>query len=221
MPSPKKPSLFTPRSHSRRSSSGGWDRQIQHGTLRSELDEPAELPPEFSALAEKFDELRQSYDAGELSRAEFAESLSGVAVTSHDGSVWTIGATTGQWYRRFSGGNRWEPAMPPEAGSAAAVTGSKPSDAWTSPTAPLAASPHMVETDPLGAVEMPFPSVTGKGSLAPPPPFAAERPLADSIWGEVAADSGKEAEEGGYGADLDDDSYLGGVGLPPELLSDD
>lgn len=90
------------------------ERDVYHGTLRSELDEPARLRPEFIGLIEEVGRWRIRYERNEITRAELAEALGALRAHTPDGAEWTLGATSGQWYRRYAGGE-WSPALPPEA----------------------------------------------------------------------------------------------------------
>ena len=107
------------------------------GTLRSEFDEEETLPRVLNELREAYTDIRTRYDIGEISKTDLAEALSGLRCRSALGVEWTMGASTGSWYRRISG-TSWLAALPPTL-----VVGSGESDTgWT--------GPHMEPTLPAG-----------------------------------------------------------------------
>jgi len=54
---------------------------------------------DFQDLQRRYDELREQFDAGEISEAEFRDELEGLQLKDERGIYWTIGAQTGKWYR--------------------------------------------------------------------------------------------------------------------------
>lgn len=104
------------------------DMDVFFGTLRSEFDEDDVLPRVLTQVRDTYLGLRASFDAGEITKTELAEQLSGLRGRSPMGVEWTIGASSGSWYRRISG-TSWLAAAPPTIGP-----GSGESDAgWTGP----------------------------------------------------------------------------------------
>lgn len=112
------------------------ERETYHGVLRSELDEPSKLPQAFEMLIEEANRARHQYERAELTKTQLAEVLQGLRVTGPDGTEWTMGATSGRWYRRPQGGT-WVPSLPPEddgedsfheTGSQVAVSGGEVHD---------------------------------------------------------------------------------------------
>lgn len=89
-------------------------RETYHGALRSELDEPSRLPSAFEQLIEQAGQARHSFERGALTKIQLASVLQGLRVVAPDGTEWTMGATSGRWYRRPVGGT-WVPALPPES----------------------------------------------------------------------------------------------------------
>lgn len=83
------------------------------GILRSGLDEPEYLPEAFEQLSADFGALLGKWDVGRLSAEAFAEALAKLVVREEDGTEWTIGARSGQWYRKGYDG-AWHPTSPPE-----------------------------------------------------------------------------------------------------------
>jgi len=59
---------------------------------------------DFEDLQRRYDELREQFDAGEISEEEFKDELEGLQLKDEQGVYWTIGAQTGEWYR-FDGRN--------------------------------------------------------------------------------------------------------------------
>lgn len=84
------------------------------GTLRSELDEDVSLDGAFAELYARFGALRNSYDTGKLDARSLGLALRDLRVIDTDGYQWTIGATTGKWYRRNQqDGGEWTSAQIP------------------------------------------------------------------------------------------------------------
>jgi hypothetical protein len=100
------------------------------GTLRSELDEDATLEGAFAELYARFVTLRDSYDNGRLDAHSFGMALRDLRVIDTDGYQWTIGATTGKWYRRNQQeGGRWTSAPLP-AGTGTLVDHTGQASGW-------------------------------------------------------------------------------------------
>lgn len=84
------------------------------GTLRSELDEDVPLEGAFAELYARFVSLRDAYTSGRLDTKMFGKSLRDLRVVDPEGYQWTIGATTGRWYRRnHREGGQWASAPAP------------------------------------------------------------------------------------------------------------
>jgi hypothetical protein len=89
-------------------------REAFLGTLRSELDEDTPLEGAFAELYARFTALRDAFVAGKLEPRSFGRALRDLRVIDGEGFQWTIGATTGRWYRRSVGEtNRWMAAPAP------------------------------------------------------------------------------------------------------------
>lgn len=107
-------SVVTKRAFSRRSVEDEVvERETYHGVLRSELDEPTRLPLAFEMLIEETNRARHAFERGECTKIQLAEIFQQLRVIGPDGTEWTLGATSGRWYRRPVGGT-WVPALPPE-----------------------------------------------------------------------------------------------------------
>src|SRR3990172_8095831 len=65
---------------------------------------------DFQDLQSRYDEVREQFDAGELSEEEFKEELEGLQLKDEQGHYWTIGAQSGKWY--FYDGRRWVEETP-------------------------------------------------------------------------------------------------------------
>jgi hypothetical protein len=65
---------------------------------------------DFQDLQRQYDELREQFDAGEMSEEEFKDKLEGLQLKDEQGRYWTIGALTGKWYRYD--GRRWVQETP-------------------------------------------------------------------------------------------------------------
>lgn len=100
------------------------------GTLRSELDEDVTLEGAFAELYARFGALRDSYDSGRLDARSFGLALRDLRVIDTDGYQWTIGATTGKWYRRNQQeGIQWASAPVP-AGTGTLVDHTGQASGW-------------------------------------------------------------------------------------------
>jgi LysM repeat protein len=65
---------------------------------------------DFEDLQRRYDELREQFDAEEISEEEFNDELEGLQLRDEQGVFWTIGAQSGEWYR-FDGRD-WAPETP-------------------------------------------------------------------------------------------------------------
>jgi hypothetical protein len=146
--------------------------------LRSELDEPAVLPPAFSDLAAQVAHLQAEYESGRLTRSSLAEQLDQAKVVHTDGSQWTIGASSGQWYLKLAGGGGWQAALPPEGTDPAIAAPSTPPGVLE-PVSPLGTTTAPDMTAGTGEVTTPWPEVHGAASTQPLP--ALNNPSADLI----------------------------------------
>lgn len=89
-------------------------REAFLGTLRSELDEDTPLEGAFAELYARFGALRDAYQTGRLESRMFGRALRDLRVIDPEGFQWTIGATTGRWYRRSQADNgKWMAAPAP------------------------------------------------------------------------------------------------------------
>lgn len=81
------------------------------GSLRSELDLDDEVAPNFAKLRDAMRAGLSLYRVGRLTKRELAERLSALVAEDGRGAEWTVGATTGSWYRRV--GARWMSSAAP------------------------------------------------------------------------------------------------------------
>jgi hypothetical protein len=68
----------------------------------------------FKEAASLFEELKNRFQAGELSRQQFVDEMKKLRLKDSQGHYWMIGAQTGKWY--FFDGRDWVAAEPPMAG---------------------------------------------------------------------------------------------------------
>ncbi len=54
---------------------------------------------DFQELQRHYDELREQFDADQISEEEFRDAIEGLQIQDEQGRYWTIGAQSGQWYR--------------------------------------------------------------------------------------------------------------------------
>jgi hypothetical protein len=101
------------------------------GTLRSELDDDVTLDGAFAELLARFSSLRDSYMAGRLEAKAFGRLLRDLRVLDGDGFQWTVGASTGRWYRRnVQDGGQWMAAPAPGRGGGMLVDASGQASGW-------------------------------------------------------------------------------------------
>ena len=65
---------------------------------------------DFQELQRHYDELREQFDADQISEEEFREEIEGLQIQDEQGRYWTIGAQSGKWYR-FDG-RQWVQETP-------------------------------------------------------------------------------------------------------------
>lgn len=86
---------------------------VAHGTLQSELDEPADIADEFVVLHSELRQLRLSYDRAEITANAYATALHENLLRGSDGSIWSVGADSERWFKKTRRNNVWVPAIPP------------------------------------------------------------------------------------------------------------
>lgn len=78
------------------------------GTLRSEFDEDdSTLHVEFETLATLVGAARSAFLAFRLTPEQAATICAGLRLTGSDGNEWTVGASSGAWFRRHQGDPTW------------------------------------------------------------------------------------------------------------------
>jgi len=83
------------------------------GALRSELDDSdSGMHQVFETLASLAGTVRNAYMTYRITPEKAGELFRELRLAGSDGSEWTVGASTGQWFRR-RGGARWEKAGMP------------------------------------------------------------------------------------------------------------
>lgn len=156
---------ISPFSRSRRGDDGDDTAStVFLGSLRSEFDEEVPLHPAFSTLLAASGAVRGAYLNGRLGGEDAAAAFAELRLVGSDGAEWTIGATSGRWYRRVTGGS-WVPAdVPAELAASDAA-----SPRWltesvsvllegrTRPETPAAAPDRVVERPVLPLPELPDP----------------------------------------------------------------
>lgn len=86
----------------------GIEREpVFFGTLRSEFDTEEELDAGWEALANAAETIRLAYIREELEAKDVASALGQLKLKDRSGAEWTIGASSGEWYRRTSSNNQW------------------------------------------------------------------------------------------------------------------
>jgi hypothetical protein len=82
------------------------------GSLRSEFDEEVHLHPSFSSLLAAASAVRAAYLTNRLGAEDAAGAFAELRLAGNDEVEWTVGAASGRWYRRLSGGD-WEASGAP------------------------------------------------------------------------------------------------------------
>jgi hypothetical protein len=121
------------------------------------------LAPEFVELVESFNRSLSRYRAGEISAAELGRILADTKVTDTSGATWTLGATSGAWYRRTAHFD-WVQVPPPGPGVRGAAL----------------AAVGAVAASPAAAAVIERPDVTDVDLVADPNPAALIEPLTPS-----------------------------------------
>jgi hypothetical protein len=83
------------------------------GGLRSELDEGSQIHPAFASMAAAADSVRASYLSYAITPNKAAEAFRLLRVTDESDIEWTVGPSSGSWYRRRVGSSTWQPGPPP------------------------------------------------------------------------------------------------------------
>jgi len=80
------------------------------GTLRSELDEDDDggLHPSFEVLAGLVVTVRTAYTSFRITPEQAARICAMLRLEGRDGNEWTVGATSGAWYKRRTGESVWQ-----------------------------------------------------------------------------------------------------------------
>lgn len=133
---------------------GGGADDVVLGTLRSDFDAPEQLPPEFVAAQEAFAAVLDEWRAGRLDRAGAYAAIRDRCVVERAGETWTIGASSGSWYRKGVDG-RWVAARPPQIAGEAVVESTWQLRAYLGvvedrPLVTLAAAPAAGVDEPTG-----------------------------------------------------------------------
>jgi len=86
------------------------------GALRSEYDTPNVLPTAFIQLESVVQQLLWRWKKAEITAEITMQAMSDLVLTGQDGVLWTVGASSGRWYRRLPNqGAAWVIASPPPA----------------------------------------------------------------------------------------------------------
>jgi hypothetical protein len=84
------------------------------GALRSELDDSdTGMHKTFETLASLAGTVRTAYLSYRITPEKAAELLQDLRVISGDGFEWTVGATSGTWFRRRTGEQTWSKSVMP------------------------------------------------------------------------------------------------------------
>jgi hypothetical protein len=83
------------------------------GGLRSELDEGSHLHPTFAAMSAAADSVRASYLSYAITPTKAAEAFRLLRLVDDNDIEWTVGPSSGSWYRRRLGSTGWQPGPAP------------------------------------------------------------------------------------------------------------
>jgi hypothetical protein len=146
-------------------------RPVFLGSLLSSLDATGDLPPAFQDLRLRFDQAKAHFESSDMSPERYANLLAAMRCYDSDGRTWTIGATSGLWYRLVE--DTWVQSPPPyqsataissaaqlyyQAGTQAnaeaggqAPTPSSPTPSSPTPSSPTPSSPTPSAPEPLSS----------------------------------------------------------------------
>ena len=83
------------------------------GGLRSELDEGSHLHPSFSSLSAAADAIRAGYLSFSITPQRAAEAFQLLRILDDNDIEWTVGPSSGSWYRRRQGSGSWQTGPAP------------------------------------------------------------------------------------------------------------
>jgi hypothetical protein len=91
-------------------------REGSLGTLRSEFDDdetPSGVHPDFETLSGLMSTVRNAYMAYRLSPEQAATICAELRLLGNDGFEWSVGASSGAWYKRRTGEGSWSKSPMP------------------------------------------------------------------------------------------------------------
>ena len=77
------------------------------------------MDTQFRDIEEAFSDLKRKFQAGEISRQEFVETMKKLRLKDDQGRFWMIGAQSGKWY--YFEGKDWVQAQPPSQAEKKAI----------------------------------------------------------------------------------------------------
>jgi len=83
------------------------------GGLRSELDEGSHLHPSFASLAAAADAVRAGYLSFGITPQRAAEAFQLLRILDDNDIEWTVGPSSGSWFRRRQGSSSWQAGPAP------------------------------------------------------------------------------------------------------------
>jgi len=83
------------------------------GGLRSELDEGSHLHPSFASLAAAADAIRAGYLSFGITPQRAAEAFQMLRILDDNDIEWTVGPSSGSWFRRRQGSSNWQAGPAP------------------------------------------------------------------------------------------------------------
>jgi len=89
------------------------DAETFLGGLRSELDEGSHLHSSFASLAAVADTVRANFLSYSISPEKTAEIFVALRLIDDNDIEWTVGPSSGSWYRRRVDTKGWQPGPPP------------------------------------------------------------------------------------------------------------
>lgn len=98
---------FSKKNSNKRTPSTRANNSSYLGTLRSEFDEPETIPTGFTQLQNNISIICKAFLEGKLNERQAAELLVIQRCSDLNGGEWTVGATSGSWYRRQGVDTPW------------------------------------------------------------------------------------------------------------------
>ena len=99
----------------------------------------------FAEVDQRYLELKQQFDAGDLAEEEFDEALRALMIQDDLGRWWAKARDSGQWNYYDAVTQAWAPAAPPQPPPPPTMPAAPPSRVFESRVAPQSSEPGVIE----------------------------------------------------------------------------